>query len=71
VTGSGDIDVEKLKAIYREWARGDFSRDDMFDRGMKGENFGMSEPITFRDGLAVRFDTYRDRDEARAALEAG
>jgi ketosteroid isomerase-like protein len=22
----------------------------------------------FRDGLAVRFDVYRDRDEARAAL---
>jgi|1185.fasta_scaffold405579_2 ketosteroid isomerase-like protein len=25
---------------------------------------------TFRDGLAVRFDVYRDRDEARAALTA-
>jgi ketosteroid isomerase-like protein len=24
---------------------------------------------TFRDGLAVRFDVYRDRDEAKAALE--
>jgi ketosteroid isomerase-like protein len=24
---------------------------------------------TFRDGKAVRFDVYRDRDEARAALE--
>jgi ketosteroid isomerase-like protein len=24
----------------------------------------------FRDGLAVRFDVYRDRDDARAALEA-
>ncbi len=24
---------------------------------------------TFRDGLVVRHDTYRDRDEARAALE--
>ena len=26
---------------------------------------------TFRDGLAVRFDVYRDRDEARAAFKAG
>lgn len=26
---------------------------------------------TFRDGRAVRFDVYRDRDEARAALQAG
>ncbi|HEX6586392.1 MAG TPA: nuclear transport factor 2 family protein [Solirubrobacterales bacterium] len=26
---------------------------------------------SFRDGLAIRFDTYRDRDEARAALERG
>ena len=25
---------------------------------------------TFRGGLAVRFDVYRDRDEARAALQA-
>jgi ketosteroid isomerase-like protein len=25
---------------------------------------------TFRDGLIVRFDVYRDRDDARAALEA-
>jgi len=24
---------------------------------------------TFRDGLAVRFDVYRDREEAGAALE--
>ena len=26
---------------------------------------------TFRDGLATRFDTYRDREEARGALEPG
>jgi ketosteroid isomerase-like protein len=26
---------------------------------------------TFRNGLVVRFDVYRDREEARAALEAG
>jgi ketosteroid isomerase-like protein len=26
---------------------------------------------TLRDGLVVRFEVYRDRDEARAALEAG
>jgi ketosteroid isomerase-like protein len=26
---------------------------------------------TFRDGLVVHYATYRDRDEARAALEAG
>jgi ketosteroid isomerase-like protein len=25
---------------------------------------------TFRDGLAIRFDVYRDREEARAALQA-
>jgi ketosteroid isomerase-like protein len=25
---------------------------------------------TFRDGLAIRFDVYRDREEARAALES-
>jgi len=26
---------------------------------------------TFRDGLVVRFEVYRDREEARTALEAG
>jgi len=26
---------------------------------------------TFRDGLVVRYEVYRDREEARAALEAG
>jgi ketosteroid isomerase-like protein len=26
---------------------------------------------TFRNGLAVRYEVYRDRDEARAALQAG
>ncbi len=26
---------------------------------------------TFRDGLVVRFDVYRDRDDARAALGSG
>ena len=26
---------------------------------------------TFRDGLVVRYEVYRDRDEARAALEGG
>jgi hypothetical protein len=26
---------------------------------------------TFRDGLAVRWEVYRDRDEARAVLNKG
>ena len=126
-------DLERLQALYRQWARGDFSRGDIFDRAMKSENIGMGEPIrvqsyeefvaamrewlgawerpltieaeeflqsgdrilvlvrwsgrgkgsgaeieasgahlwTFRDGLAVRFDTYRDAEEARAALKGG
>jgi ketosteroid isomerase-like protein len=126
-------DLEKLKALYREWGRGDFSRGDIFDPAIKSENVGMGDPIrvenyeeflaamrewlsawerpltitaeeflqsgdrilvlvrwsgrgkgsgaqieaggahlwTFRDGLAVRFDTYRDREEARAALKGG
>ena len=130
---SGATDLERLQALYRQWARGDFSHGDIFDRAMKSENIGMGEPIrvrsheefvaamrewlsawerpltieaeeflqsgdrilvrvrwsgrgkgsgaeirasgahlwTFRDGLAVRFDTYRDGEEARAALEGG
>jgi ketosteroid isomerase-like protein len=125
--------LEKLKTLYEEWARGDYSRNDIFDPRMKMESFGMGEPMradsyegfvdamrewlsawerpitieaeefiesgdrilvlitwigrgkgsgaqvespgahlwTFRDGLVVHYGVYRDRDEARAALEAG
>jgi ketosteroid isomerase-like protein len=124
---------ERLEQLYEEWARGDFSREDIFDPEMKTETFGLGDPIraesfdefvdvmrdwlsawkkpmrieaeefiqsgdrilvlihwigrgkrsgaeiegrgaqlwTFRDGLVVHYATYRDRDEARAALEAG
>lgn len=125
--------LEKLRALYGEWARGDYSRSDIFDPQMTMETFGMGEPMraesyegfvdamrewlgawerpititadefiesgdrvlvlitwagrgkgsgaqiespgahlwTFRDGLVVHYGVYRDRDEARAALEAG
>jgi ketosteroid isomerase-like protein len=126
--------LKKLKRLYEEWGRGDFSgHAELFDPKMKGETFGMGEPIrfesydgfltamrdwlstwerpirieaedfieagnrilvlihwtgrgkgsgveiegrgahlwTFREGLVVGHETYRDRDEARAALEAG
>jgi ketosteroid isomerase-like protein len=124
---------EKLEALYGEWARGDYSRSDIFDPAMTMETFGMGEPMradsyegfvdamrewlsawerpititaeefmeagdrvlvlvtwigrgkgsgaqiespgahlwTFRDGLVVDYAVYRDRGEARAALEAG
>jgi ketosteroid isomerase-like protein len=133
VDSGGATDLERLQALYRDWARGDFSRGDIFDRAIKSENVGMGDPIrvgnyeefigamrewlsawerpltieaeefiqsgdrilvlvrwsgrgkgsgaeieasgahlwTFRDGLAVRLETYRDGDEARAALEGG
>ena len=122
---------EKLKTLYEEWARGDFSRSDIFDPEMEMESIGLAEPMhaesyaefvelmrewlsawgkpltidaeemiesgdrilvlvrwkgrgkgsgvemeaggghlwTFRDGLVVRYEVYRDPDEARAALE--
>jgi ketosteroid isomerase-like protein len=125
--------LEKLKTLYEEWARGDYSQSDIFDPRMKMETFGMGEPMhpdsyegfvdamrgwlsawerpltieaeefiesgdrvlvlitwigrgkgsgaqfespgahlwTFRDGRVVHYGVYRDRDEARAALEAG
>ena len=123
---------EKLRTLYEEWARGDYSRSDVFDPEMEMESIGLAEPMhansyeefvdlmrewlsawgrpltidaeemiesgdrilvlvrwkgrgkgsgiemeaggahlwTFRDGLVVRYEVYRDRDEARAALEA-
>ena len=38
-------DLEKLEVLYEEWARGDYSRSDIFDADMKVESFGMGEPI--------------------------
>jgi ketosteroid isomerase-like protein len=125
--------LEKLKMLYDEWARGDYSRSDIYHPQMKMESFGMGEPMradtyegfveamrgwlsawerpitiraedfieagdrvlvlitwigrgkgsgveiessgahlwTFRDGLVVDYGVYRERDEARAALESG
>ena len=125
--------LEKLETLYGEWARGDYSRTDLFAPDMKLESSGMGDPIeadsyegfvevmrdwlgawerpitieaeefipagdrtlvfvrwlgrgkgsgaqiqaegahlwTFRDGLVVHYGVYRNRDEARAALEAG
>ncbi len=124
---------EKLETLYDEWARGDYSRSDIFDPRMRMETFGMAEPMsadsyegfvdamrdwlsawerpitieaeefiesgdqvlvlitwtgagkgsgarvespgahlwTFSNGLVVHYRVYRDREEARAALEAG
>jgi ketosteroid isomerase-like protein len=125
--------LEKLKALYEEWAAGDMTRDDIFDPEVESATFGVMpegdtsirgrerlgpqmfewlrtwrRPLritaeefmesgdrilvlivwrgagrgsgaeiegegahlwTFRDGKAIRFDVYRDRDEARIALE--
>lgn len=125
--------LEKLQGLYEEWARGDYSRADIFDPEMEMETIGMGEPIqarsyeefvaamrewlsawkrpltieaeeyipsgdrilalihwtgrgkgsgaqiagagahlwTFRDGLVVRYEVYRDRDLAKAALDRG
>jgi ketosteroid isomerase-like protein len=42
---------ESLEQLYEEWGRGDFSgHAELFDPEMKGETFGMGEPI--------RFDSY-------------
>ena len=130
---SGAAELEKLAVLYEEWARGDYSRSDIFDPDVDLDSFGMGERIqasgleqfiaamgrwlsawdrpltleadeligsgdrilalvrwrgrgkgsgieveaggahiwTFRDGLVIRLEVYRDRDEARAALEAG
>ena len=123
---------EKLEGLYEEWARGDYSRSDIFHPEMRIESSGMGEPIeadsyagfvsvmrdwlgawerpitieadeyieagdrilvfvhwsgrgkgsgaqieaegahlwTFQEGLVVHLGVYRDRDEARAALES-
>jgi ketosteroid isomerase-like protein len=35
---------EKLEALYSEWARGDYSRSDIFDPEIEMETVGMAEP---------------------------
>jgi ketosteroid isomerase-like protein len=123
--------LEKLKALYEEWGRGEFSRGDLFDQEIitrtiglvdqRSEARGVDQMVpemrkwlsaweypfliepeefiesgdrilvlvrwrgrgkgsgvemeaegahiwTFREGLAVGWDIYRDRDEARAAM---
>ncbi len=36
VESSQATDLERLHALYGEWARGDYSRGDIFDREMEG-----------------------------------
>jgi ketosteroid isomerase-like protein len=133
MTASEGSPLEKLHALYAEWADGEMSRSDIFDPEVESESFGVfpegdtsvrgreelsslmlswlrtwRRPLTitaeefiqsgdrilvlirwkgagrgsgaeveaagahlwsFRDGRAVRFDVYRDRDEARKALD--
>jgi ketosteroid isomerase-like protein len=41
--------LENLKQLYEEWGRGDYSgHAELFDPEMKGEAFGMGEPIRFK-----------------------
>jgi ketosteroid isomerase-like protein len=123
---------QKLETLYDEWARGDYSRSDIFDPEMEMKTIGMGEPAhtksydefvdfmrgwlgawgrpltieaeemiesgdrilvlirwkgrgkgsgvemeaegahlwTFRDGLVVGYEVYRDRDAARTTFEA-
>jgi ketosteroid isomerase-like protein len=132
MAAEGASDLGKLEGLYGEWARGDYSRLDIWDESAEMDTFGMGESMTasgrdevattlaawlsawekplrieldelipreprilalvrwkgrgkgsglqleaegahlwtFRAGLVVRFDVYRDRDEARVALEA-
>ena len=52
---------ERILALVRWEGSGKESGVEMEARG--------AHLWTFRDGLVVRFDVYRDREEARAALE--
>jgi ketosteroid isomerase-like protein len=38
-------ELEKLKILYGEWARGDYSRSDIFHPEMRIQTFGMGDPI--------------------------
>jgi ketosteroid isomerase-like protein len=134
VEGSGKTDLERVRDIYEEWRRGDYSgHTEIFHPEMTAETFEMGDPIrsesyeefldnmrewlstwerpltieaedfiqagdrilvlihwtgrgkgsgveiegrgahlwTFRDGLVARHETYRDRDQAKAALARG
>jgi ketosteroid isomerase-like protein len=57
--GSGD----RILALVRWRGRGKGSGIDVEAEG--------AHAWTFRDGLVIRLEVYRDRDEARAAFESG
>jgi ketosteroid isomerase-like protein len=38
-------ELDKLKTLYEEWARGDYSRSHIFDPRMKMESYGMGESL--------------------------
>jgi ketosteroid isomerase-like protein len=54
---------DRILALVRWTGRGKGSGAEMEAEG--------AHLWTFRDGLVTRYEVYRDRDEARAALEAG
>jgi ketosteroid isomerase-like protein len=131
MSAEGASDLEQLEQLYEEWARGDYTRLEIWDESAEMDTFGMGESMkasgrdevattlaawlsawerplvieldeliprgarilalvrwkgrgkgsgveleangahlwTFRDGRVVHFGVYRDRDEARVALD--
>jgi ketosteroid isomerase-like protein len=77
---SGETDLDKLKALYEEWGRGDFSRRrEIFHPEMTAETFGMGEPIRsesydgFIDNMREWLSTWERplRIEAEDFIQAG
>jgi ketosteroid isomerase-like protein len=52
-------ELDRLKTLYEEWARGDYSRSDIFDPQMKMESYGMGESLR-ADSLEGFVDAMRE-----------
>jgi ketosteroid isomerase-like protein len=52
-------ELDRLKTLYEEWARGDYSRSDIFDPQMKVESYGMGESLR-ADSLDGFVDAMRE-----------
>jgi ketosteroid isomerase-like protein len=46
---SAGAELQKLQTLYEEWARGDYSRSDIFDPEVELESFGMGERLSASD----------------------
>jgi ribose 5-phosphate isomerase A len=69
---SGLTEIEKLRTLYEDWARGDFSGAELFDPAVESEFFGMGEQLrgSTREELAELIANWLSAWERPFTLDA-